>query len=504
MYSILIADDKTIIRKGLIKMIDWKALGLELAGEAENGNRAVEIIAQKKPDIVITDICMPDCDGVSLLNSIAAEYPDIKTIVVSGYDNFEYARTALKCGSLDYLLKPVDPAELNRVIKNACTGIKSDKKDDSAANNESALYKLILDRENSETGLFPQEDCYFSVAIFRSSENFGALKEIDKEIKNLYAFKGVFSLLDSRELSAVFFDFRDKEEAAFNDKVFYTVSNKLILPLSAPGLITGIGKTAGRYSDIGDSYNSACESACYALVNKEDCIFSYNRNSQYRFINIPIEKFESALEAGVIAGNLESIKAILKNLYDNYFLQPEISLDCIRLAISKLCYIIIRFDIGLSRKIQEFLDRISGSRTLFDYGRIENIEKVITEFYISAIEWFREDKNVKYSTCKRIRGYIEKNYASDISLKSIAGHFHLNPSYLSFLFKQEMNENLNEYINRIRIENAQRILEAGDGRISQISQLVGFTNDNYFYKVFKRVTGLTPGEFQKTQKKDRK
>ena len=506
MYSILIVDDRTLIRKGLIKMIDWEALNAELAGEAENGNRAIEIIDEKNPDIVITDIRMPDCDGISLLNTLAAEHPRLKTIVVSGYDDFEYARTALKCGSLDYLLKPVDPAELNRVIKNACVVIRNEKSSLSAnSDGESALYRLIHGRESGETAVFPpgSEGCYFAVAVFRIPGDISGLKEIKTELEDLFIFKGVESVLDSRELAVVFYDSRDEGEASFANRVFHAVKNRVFTQVPPQGSVAGIGKTVENYLEAGNSYNSACEALSYVLLNADERVFTHYKTVSREFINVPIEQFEHALEADIIAGNPESARAVLKSIYDAYFRLPLISLESVQLAVSKLCHIIIRLDAGLSRKIQEFLDKMAAPGDLYEFGRMENIEYAVTDFYVSASEWFREDNNAKYATSKRIREYIEKNYASDINLKFIAGHFRLNPSYLSFLFKQETNENINEFINKTIIEKAKRILETGGARVSQVSRLVGFSDENYFYRVFKRVTGLTPGEFQETQKKYR-
>jgi two-component system response regulator YesN len=378
MYTILIVDDKTLIRKGLIKMIHWEALGVQPAGEAENGRKAINMIKKKQPDMVITDIRMPDCDGISLLKEISAEYPDIKTIVISGYDDFEYARAAIKSGSLDYLLKPVDPKELNRAIEHACKIIERDK-------------KLLVTERNDE-------------------------------------------------------------------------------PLYRP------------------------------LLSKGQNIFTRDKTSIPQFVNIPIEQFEHTLEANIVSGNPEGIQAVLSDLFDKYFPVKDMSLDSIQLAVSKLCHIIVRLDPDSSRKIQDFLNKTGSQKTLFEFGSIEKIEEVISGFYIAAAEKYREDKNVKYSTSKRIGEFIERNYASDINLSFIAEHFHLNPSYLSSLFKQETGENINECINKTRIENAKRILLAGESRISEIARLTGFSNDNYFYKVFKRVTGLTPGEYQRVSK----
>jgi two-component system response regulator YesN len=494
----------------MIKMIGWEALDAELAGEAENGINAIKIVAEKKPDIVITDIRMPNCDGVSLLKKISGKYPDIQTIVISGYDDFEYARAALKSGSLDYLLKPVDPGELNRAIKNACTVIKAHKKalPVDTGNKSNLLYRFIHGKGGEETGteLFPPETgqgYYYTAAVFRHYGETGVLQKLEDIIKKFTTFKGILTALDTRELSAVFFDSRDRGKSYFDNKVWYAVQDKLILQNIAQGdAVAGIGKTTETYRDLVYSYNSACEALCHTILNKDTQVFRYHKTSIHPFINIPIENYEHILEAGIISGSPETVKTILRGIYDQYFSQRDISLDSIQLAVSKLCHIVIRLKASISRDIQDFLDKTGNPETLFEFKSIQNIKNSITNFYILSAEWYREDKNVKYSTSKRIKEFIEKNYAADISLSFIARQFHLNPSYLSSLFKQKTGENINEFINHVRINNAKQILRTGDGRIAQIAQLVGFSNDNYFYKVFKRVTGQTPGEFQKSLKNE--
>ncbi|MBC7959294.1 MAG: response regulator, partial [Vallitaleaceae bacterium] len=119
MYKILIVDDNPLIRMGLMNMIQWDRFNARLCGEADNGSKAMEMVEKHQPNLVITDIKMPQKDGLYLLNEISQNYPHISTIVVSAYDEFEYAKQAICSGSLNYILKPIKAKELNDTIKKA-------------------------------------------------------------------------------------------------------------------------------------------------------------------------------------------------------------------------------------------------------------------------------------------------------------------------------------------------------------------------------------------------
>jgi hypothetical protein len=294
------------------------------------------MIAKNKPDIVITDIRMPGCDGLTLLKKISSGYPDIKNIVISGYDDFEYARAALKSGSLDYLLKPVDPGELNRAIERACRIIEQDKKIRlmESVDEPALLYKLLhgMGTEDTSQNLFPDAEFrghYCAAVVFRDFGDGRLLQGIDRNIKNLEVFKKIVTVLDRQELSAVFFDPPDNGRVYLTKKVLHAIRNILAGTIVSPeDIIAGIGRAA-EHGGILDSYNSARQALCHAVLKKGHRIFLYDETSALPFINIPVEQSAHTLEADIISGNPEGTKTILSDLFAAYFSIKDISLDSI-------------------------------------------------------------------------------------------------------------------------------------------------------------------------------
>lgn len=509
LLKILVVDDKTIIRKGLVKKIQWESLGCILAGEAENGTVALRMITELKPDIVITDIRMPECDGISLLKHIYSNNTHIQTIVISGYDDFEYAQQAIKNGCIDYILKPINAAELNKSIEKACNIIKMNEKakllPGRTAQLSGYLYRIMHDMEiESESG-FEQSDLdsirngYFCISVVRSFDSKNVPKdEFTKESFEDYNY--LFSVCDKKE-QTIIFCIDIQTDCRFIENKIYGTINRLIFENKKEDteIIVGIGKLVMGIEQLHSSYNAALEALSYSLLNREQYIFKYSAVIEKKQFIVPAEEYESRLLLNVTSGNIQAVNELLEAIFDKILSIKDISISSISLQMAALCHVLLRIDSEFLDEIQKFLAKINNPDYLLSFKSIVNMKQVILNLFQMTMYKLQDSRGGKKVLVKKVKELISKNYYNEINVEAISKLFFISVPYLSKIFKSETGENLNEYITNFRIEEAKKLLKNDNNSIPQIAQSVGFPDHVYFYKVFKKITGVTPGEFRENR-----
>lgn len=507
MYKILIVDDKFLIRKGIIKKIKWEELGVELVGEAEDGNEALKIIETKSPDIVITDMRMPESDGITLLNKIQQKSPWIKTIVISAYDDFEYARQAIKSGSIDYILKPIDSDELNSSIKKACGIIDKNRNTQETQNNDSKvkdyIYKLINGMTMNTTkgldffGCVDVINDFCCVAVLRNNNIGNYTDSSAAKLEGSYGFKKIYSLGDEKENIIVFFDKPTQNIDFIQTKIERTVENYVLKDLGeCKGKIIGVGKVVTCISELVASYKEAKKALCYSIIDPDSKIFRYSESKDKVQIIIPIEEYEKELIINLTCGNVEKVKKILDIEWNKILSIQNIDMDSITIHMLNLCHILLKVNTRISDDIQKIINNFNNIDYLLSYRSINEINFELYKLYeLTARKYIRESGG-KQSVALSVKEFININYHNDIKLDEIAKLFHVSASYLSRVFKKEIGLNINEYITELRIEKAKQILRRGDVSINKLACMIGFSNHMYFHRVFKKLTGETPKEYQ--------
>jgi two-component system, response regulator YesN len=510
MYKVLIVDDQALIRKGFIKMIKWDEFNLELAGEAENGNVALDLLKKNNVDIVITDMRMPKCDGISLLQSISQSYPDIRTIVISGYNNFEYARQAIKSGSLDYILKPVEPVDLNNAIKKACEIIEKNRKDSHVYYDEKQasrdIYQIIHGIDNAENNAFSSliqftKGCnMFCVAVIRLFDNSNIESDLHNIIMGFEGFSKILTFNDNKECLVIFCDTHESSDRYFESKIAKALhTNVLSNEAIRKTAVLGIGKICKKVDSIIDSYTTACEAIYYRLLDENRNIFIFEELVNREFGDIAIEQYESELMINITSGNKYKVESILHVILDQKIEKDKMTMQSIKLAISRLCYILLKVDKTLSNELQEFLDKINNMEYLWKFKSFQIIKQVLINMFCLTTQKYMENQGSKDLLVTKVKSFINTNYTEDISLETIGDSFHVSASHICRIFKQETGEGINEFITKVRIENAKKLLRSGNINIQQLAQMLGYSDHTYFYKVFKKTTGMTPKEYQNTK-----
>ena len=494
--NVIIADDEYFIRKRLIKLIPWEMLNLRLVSEAENGMQVLELIRNNKTDILLLDIKMPQMSGLDAAKNINKLSPHTKIIILSGFNEFTYAQDAIKCGVTDYLLKPVDPVTLIDTLNKCITIINTHTIENEKLNlynqykKSNLLNKILFKNENNNDlfNEFPEfRDIKYSVFIsfYISKENDLTLQLIKKELENHNILSEIYYDFSYCYILQVFL--RSKANIDLlkkNIKEFISNRNDYIF-MASPKHCTEITE------EWLSSYKEAQKLLNYRYFYKSSAFYenvAFNGNA-CRKINL-----DEIRDTIVINLNTKNIK-LLNQYIEDLFILIRDSKD-----INVLNLIITEILVTLNIKSKEVNN---SNETLTEYIQTilnENYEldtlKDIIHYHIQEILVTNLSIPSDILICKKAMQYIDENYNNqDLSVNQVAEYMRLNPSYLGVVFKKINNYPISQHITKVRMKQSIKLLEKGDYRITDIAEMVGYSDVFYFSKKFKKIYGCSPSEF---------
>ena len=529
-YRLLVADDEYWIREQLRILVDWGSYGIEFLEPAVDGEDAYEKIVQMHPDIVITDINMPFICGVELVRRIKKEYPQIVTLILSGYSDFEYVRDSLTAGAADYILKPIEKMELIKAFTRALDLINTQK----MLEKEKKVHRESLLRATSALN-----DREFSELIIHKKENYSSLgmehliPQMDEDNKG-YCFM-LIKINQINSLGEIFhYDvnllsytikqrIRDKlrEQVLFLFNNVYC-SNEFIVAVKASGydpeeqgyrLLLDLSDFMNRILVIGISechyteseYYDACQEASLAIgakdISKRNKVISYSemkdKRNDARFLSSEKKK------------TLHHMCKTDKTQISNYIFEIMGMGHCVEQRwtvmeasqnAESIIQILTEHAKEISRDPWEIQNEevLSSVRQAIDDGSQEGICEVLQEFMETVLDMETEIviTGSGKDTIKSLEKYIEEHYYENLSVKSLAEMFHMDASYLSKLFKKEYGYNLVHYITMKKIDMAKKLISEDDKPLTEIAFLVGYDDYNYFNKVFRRIENISPREYR--------
>lgn len=520
----LIVDDEKHVRHAIRLLADWPSFGITGVEEAEDGETAVRLIPALQPDLVFTDMLMPGMGGTGLLEWIKEHSPRAKVIVISGHDDFELVRTAVKCGGQDYLLKPIDPAELAEAIQKAVDSRRLEAESErrqqehnmevnqikpvywermlSNLLEDASYYGKLKDSLIRDLGYSPDNrECRIGVI---------GLSDIPPDIRRKFA-SGMdllyFSLLNicNEYLS------RDKTGHAFRHGDGADAIVLLIWRRTGSAgeelrrIAGGIRQTLGGSFDMGLSraapfpqglstaYREALQTLrSRNLLKREGWIHEALPGQEPAFRPLPFREYEEELRLAVQSAHEEKIAAAAGKLFADIRQWSRITVDQLELWKQEFALFQARWAKDGAELPEPAIPlEPDGSLSLPEWER-----RTAGQLLLLAdlhTRQLREDRHAIYE----IAHYLREHAEEEISLQDIADRFYLSREYISRKFKQELKENLSDYIARIRIEKAKLLLLNPDFRLCQVALLVGYQDEKYFSKVFKKLTGQSPGEYRR-------
>lgn len=540
MYSILIVDDEKIIREGISKMMPWKKLGISNVLMAEDGRQALEVAAQNQPDIILTDICMPDMDGLTFikellaLKSTARSY-DPRILVLTGHDRFDYAQQSCKLGVKDLLLKPVDEDVLSQVLSNQVEAVTRQR----AEQDRQRLLELQLSRQAAQAHHMRLQQIVFT--LVRNGEISGDNKKwlIQHEPRLLQSFR--LACLRADEICT-----DSEEDSALNKYAVEQLCRQMIEtndigiafyhPEVCSFLLWFFLDDENRIIDVSDQLcslirrefnikataglsHSACENSegpalwleAQEALNKGHAIAAN--------VNMADDNMQTEL---LLSAQYKHKKQALEQVTDESQLQLQISeltelllrmsLDTaqIRRECSELALVFQwrhlssgAYDLHSNLPDQNNHSLDTSSRESFDRF-LQDLTRLDATSACQRLNSFVQESLIEESDYIVINPivqdaikYIKSHLPDDLSVAGLAEQLHVSPNYLSRIFRQSANEGCNEYIVRKRMELAQTLLATTALKTYEVAEQVGYQDKNYFSLAFRKHTGQTPTDYRK-------
>lgn len=526
----IIIDDEKHVREGLILLAEWDKYGIDTIYEAGDGDQAIELITKHRPEIIFTDMRMPKRDGISLLQWLHSSKVNSKTIVVSGYDDFQYLRNAIRYGSFDYLLKPIDPEALNQTLEKAVTEWnkqaitrKSQLENKRVVNEVKPLYwdhlfSGILDKDSTKfpNSVVEKIETEFKIDVRFSSCRVGLIpmkvlveKQFlgDKELA-FFTILNICNELLRKSNSGVGFRNVNKDDELViilwgnaNALSLFKEMHSIIYQFTHVNCKIASGETFSSFEQLASAYQSAVQ-----VFLKHNLLESKRRIVSYKEIKshspLHLLDYSEEMKLSIQSGSIQQIDQILERIYQaiqttNYFSIEELELWENEFDLLKKHWL-QEYEISHLTKLYKGNNYWEANRG-FSFSKFQ--EEKRKEFHALIQTLYDVEYQKEKNTIQQIADYIKNNYKKDIKLQEIADRFYLSREYISRKFKQEFKETITDYLVSIRIEKAKKLLENPHIKIYEIAYEVGYQDDKYFSKVFKKITGLTPNEYRNTSKK---
>lgn len=529
--KLIVADDEKWVRAAIINSIPFEELGMSLACEAADGLEALELCLQHKPDILLTDIRMPGLTGIELAEELKGPCPDTRVVIISGYSDFEYAKTAIKYGVSDYLLKPVDEAELKQVllkVKEDVLKEKEHREEESTLRDryrqalpivcESFLGQLVLPNSLLTDHIHKTLVKYgidfhqpgYTLAVFSpdspsarvGTSGSKAFKELAGRIMKRYLGAVTFSRSpDSDELVSIINHPHPQQPDSLSRAI--DLCTRLFEKHFHGALSVGVSTSAPRITELPELYRHASEALDMRFWENDTRVFYFREVRMCGFpgIGIPEEVLDTIVLGIRLSDCLaacEFIDGTCRDLRACGRIKPtqvrEFFWAFLQSVVSRL---------GTQMSFIEYVVMLTGSHP---YERVKSIHSLehlsvyVKQLVQHACDHYRQKNcgNDTENVIEAAKRIIEKNYAMDISLEQISKCVHLNPTYFSELFKKETGLSFIDYKILQRMENAKRLLLGTDLNVQEISLRVGYSDPKYFSRLFKKITGTTTQEFKKS------
>ncbi|PGY15955.1 response regulator [Bacillus sp. AFS031507] len=519
----LIVDDEKHVREGIKILGDWEQNGIDEIYEAGNGEEAIHLIQKYKPEIIFSDMKMPKMDGVNLLEWIKENQPTSKTIVVTGYDDYHYMRKAIHFGSSDYLLKPIDPEILNHTLETAVDEWKKEALDRERKESSSQLINemkpVYRDRKLTQlvNGDNLKGDLFKDFGIHPSHNYQVALVRING--KTIEVFQGDRDLAYFTILNVIN-EIMMENECGIG---FRYLSNKGEIVIIFWNKFEQLGELLKQiFKMLRGTMNISCPIVLGKLVNGSSSLIDSYRHAKQLFFNRNIlddretrvhviedlpshglrnlmdysASIEMAVQAGEIGAFVEVINQIESDFTENHFLSLKqlFHLENEYLVISNRWFKHYNLPVKAAEDIEKRIDLFFDVNGHFMLGEYKERKKREIAIFLKKVKkgTLQKHSNIIYD----IEKYLQANFDRDVKLQEISEHFYISREYISRKFKQEFNVNISDYIVKFRMKKAKTLLKNSQLKIYEIATMIGYQDDKYFRKVFKKVEGITPNEYR--------
>lgn len=508
--KMLIVDDEPIICEGLRLTIEWEALGVDVIGEAYDGEEALQMTRENGADIVLTDIRMGEMDGLQLTERLKREFPRVRVVMISGYEDFEYARQAMRLGVTDYLLKPVNVDELVQVVK----GIVAELREDGPSGNsdEDLLWLSGAVRPSSSSELSPPPQtlhgaCFRMIASQLSDFAEGYSRMPDDEYRDVQRqwmelIRGRLSASGIRDISV--FDHKNvlytlaMSDRQMEDEPMRRLLEEAMRAWEGAGrLVCGVSRSYRGLEQTASASAEAREALQCHVLDDRPALLPDDR--YFLLKDRPKSDYDSKailnrLVSFLFKQDADEVASLIHEMFE--------TLAAARLLLPEAVQIYDELLALLRQRLRQsgLTDLEHGRTSPIDlhlnnsYASIEEIAVDEMKQLIELIDLHGLDKS--HWIIEKAKQYMNEQYDHDIKASEVAGWLKISPGYFSFIFKQSTGKSFKEYMNELRIDHAKHLLATTHDKVFEIAEQVGYKEYKYFVSVFKSYTGITPKEYR--------
>lgn len=495
MYTLLLVDDEEDVIEVIERKVSWEQIGFHVVGHAGNGFKALEMMEDMQPDVVMTDIRMPYMDGLELCSNIRQRFPATKLLLFTGFDDFEYAKEAVHLEIEEYILKPLNLAEITEVFKKLKTKL------DDELGRYMRDYKIVL------------EGPYYCCIIIHTSASqmpqgmdirllaVSVERQAQADLKERWNGR-IFNYLGDTVMIAQLMQQEDISELTDECDRFCKYVNHVM----GAKVTVGIGQVCENVQELVSSYQSAREAVSYRVLYGSNRAINMTEVEPQRRISKDGDEGNelSYLFKMICIGKIEDVGQAVEAYMQHNFMSQQ-SLENYHVAVMELISELYHFMSNNELNAQE----ISGSVGRL-YNELSNFEPVVLKQWLLDFSSRLHDDmadaryNSKKSLIDSAKDYVHRNYRSvDLGLDDTCKELGVSNSYFSSLFKKETGSSFVEYLTDYRMDKAARMLVETDDKSYVIAQNVGYADPNYFSYVFKRKYGVSPSRYRTEYEKNK-
>lgn len=522
--NVLIVDDEFRIGMLIRKLIHWTELEMECVDVLEDGETAINVIREKQPNIVITDIRMPKITGLDLIKMAYDNEMNVHFIVVSGYKEFEYAHKAMSYGVENYILKPVNEEELNETLRKISQKIREQNDFDQRQRKlqETVIESNKIIRQNFLKNIIDQKEnnnlssadiCmtgdiyrgidikldYIDVACIDEKQDARAVTNIMSIVETAIKGNSQEFLLCEKEYLHIYCVFN--YDAGERKTLQYLISDILLkikeylMGFDQYEVTIGIGSEQTAFSQIRfsilEAYRAVCGRMCCGtgrLIYSEDVPESSDTKLKKRF-----EEAKEGLCASIDAYSEEQLEEYVTEIFQETVLET-VDMTEYYLTAEKLVEL---FFYHLDQEELDTQKKVLLSKCQHCY-KLKQLTQLLIQELGSCLKMLRESEKTKsIKPIRQAKEYVEEHFREKILLEDIAAVVDLNPVYFSALFKKETDMNFSTYLINIRMEQAKKMLISTNDTIAAIGDAVGYGDQKYFSQLFKKVVGVKPAIYRR-------
>ncbi|GAB2670393.1 response regulator [Paenibacillus thermoaerophilus] len=540
--NLLIVEDEARLRQSLAANIPWEDNGIEVVGLAANGIEALRLFERKKPDIVLLDVQMPEMDGLTLARKLREKDAYIKTIILSGHDNFAYAQHAMESGVSKYLLKPAGERDILQAVLAAADQLRQEL---DRLQNEEQMRQRWLDHlphlrsaflEQLLRGAYSPEEAaaiasdymmelggegwQYAVAVVDAEpavpddgaeEAAPAPGDLSRArfaahmlASSIFAQEGCWLCKDAGGFTAILFRIPPGDDPndgllrahAAVSKLLSLARESLKLTLSA-----GISGSTGGLGELNRLYVQACQALQDRIVYGPGIAIPYREPAE-RPGSRPLavsQGEEKALEIALETGDAERASDALSAIWDGIFSEAG-SADEVHEGVLYVGSLLVRIVQKQGWTVKEVMK--DDYEYFHNAGLLTSKEQIRAWLSrsVAAIVAYQQDRRrtSSHQVVRAILSIIEQEIDQDLTLHTVADRLYVNSSYLSRLFKQETGKSFSAYVQEQKMERAKAALAEG-AKVYDAARLVGYRDVSYFTKVFRKYWGVTPGEIKSSR-----